>query len=172
MFLQLSQLTGLPVASQHDEARVGTILDVVLHPQTGELVGFWVQPNGWLTPKRALSSRDVLGYDPLGVIVQCADVFVDAEEIQPFHRIVSSQDRWLGKRVQSESGKVFGTVTDVVIDVDLAMLAKLDVRTLFGSERLIARDQILRVTPSVILVRTLGEASLTEPLTVPSEAVA
>ena len=92
MLLQVEMLKGLPVASLADEERVGTVADAVLHPQTGELVGFWVQPNGWFTPKKALSSRDVVGYDHQALLVRSDDALVDPSEVRPFSEIIARRD--------------------------------------------------------------------------------
>src|SRR5690606_10241814 len=51
MLVQAGALKNLPVASLSDEARIGSVAEVVLHPETAELVGFWVQPDGWFRAK-------------------------------------------------------------------------------------------------------------------------
>lgn len=159
MLLQVAMLKDLPVASLEDEAKIATVADVVIHPETGELVGFWVQPSGWFAPKRALSSRDIVDYDPGALIVRSADSIVDPEEVRPFSSVVAKRDSWLGKRVEDENGQNLGQVTDLVLDTDLEILRKIEVSSLLGPRRLLSREDILRVTPKIIVVRTDDRAT-------------
>ncbi|MBI4023112.1 PRC-barrel domain-containing protein [Candidatus Berkelbacteria bacterium] len=160
MLIELEVLRKLPVAALADEERIGTIQEVVLDPDSGELVGFWVQPTGWFTARRALSSRDVVSYDTQAIVVQSEAVLLPPEEIQPFKSVVRRNERWVGKRVETESGQRLGHVSTLVIDTDLEILAKLHVSSLFGPERVLARTEIVRVTPAAIIVKnTFGTAS-------------
>lgn len=162
MLIQLDALKNLPVASLDDEARVGTIADVLIHPDTGELVGFWVQPNGWLAPRRALSSRDVVSYDANAIVINATDALVDPAEIHPFKIFSERHDHWLGKPVVTESGERLGRVANLVINTDLELLAKLYVSSFlpFGTERVIARADIVKVTKRLITVRGDGNRSV------------
>lgn len=163
MLLQLTTLQGLPVASLADEATIASVLDAVVHPETGELLGFWVQPHGLFARRKALASRDVVGYDPQAVVVQRTDVLVDAAEIKPFAKAAKEHPTWLGKRVETDNGHWLGTVSDLVINVDLEVLATLQVSSLFAAERLIAREAIVRVTPKAIVVAADAEVRATQP---------
>ncbi len=159
MLMQLTTLQGLPVASMADQAKIASVLDAVLHPETGELLGFWVQPQGLFTRRKALSSRDILGYDPLAIVVGQSDVLVEAAEIKPFAAIAKEHRTWLGKRVESAEGHWLGSVSDLVLNLDLEILAKVEVSSLFGPERLIAREAIIRVTPKAIVVEADAEVA-------------
>ncbi|MBI4032485.1 PRC-barrel domain-containing protein [Candidatus Berkelbacteria bacterium] len=160
MLIQLDALKGLPVASIDDEARIGVVSDALIHPDTGELVGFWVQPNGWLAPRRALSSSDVVSYDANAIVVRSAESLVNPAEIHAFKLLSARRDRWIGKHVVTESGERLGRVQNVVINTDLEMLAKLYVTSFLplGTERVIARAEIVNVTQRLITVRGEGSA--------------
>ena len=170
MLIQLDALKNLPVASLEDEARIGRIDEVLLHPDTGELVGFWVQPDGWLTPRRALSSRDIVSYDTQALVVRSADTLVHPTEIQPFQLVSRRADSWLGKHVATQSGTRLGRVHNIVLNTDLELLAKLYVKSSlpfgFGNERVIARSEIVRVSPKLITIKGDGTqgAAIHSPL--------
>lgn len=153
MLMQLTSLQGLPIASLHDEARVGSVLDAVVDPDTGELVGFWVKPQGLFARRKALSSRDIIGYDPLALVVQQADALVDAAEIRSFTSIARQHHTWLGKRVETADGEGLGAVSDLVLNLDLEVLAKIEVSSFLWPQRIISREAILRVTPKAIIVQ-------------------
>ncbi|MBI2589604.1 PRC-barrel domain-containing protein [Candidatus Berkelbacteria bacterium] len=173
MLLQLGMLKQLPVAALDEEARVGTVLDVVLHPDTGELIGFWIQPMGWLSRKKALSSRDVVSYEAQAIIINSHDSLLSPDEIQPFKSATRRRERWLGKRVESEEHEYIGRVSDLVIETDLEMLAKIHVNQLFGPERIIAREQIVKVTPKIIVVRdSTRRATVAESFLLKEQATA
>jgi len=153
MLVELDQLQNLPVASMGDSAQIGHIEETLINPETGELVGFWVKTGGWFSPKRALSSRDVISYDPKAVVVSTADALVDATEIRPFQRVAQSKDKWIGKTVETENGEAIGKVRNLIVNTDLEMLAKIIVTSTFGSERVISRDDIVNVTKQAITVK-------------------
>lgn len=150
------------MASLADEAKIASVLDAVVHPETGELIGFWVQPQGLFAKRKALSSRDIIGYDPLAIVVQQTDVLVDPSGIQSFQSITKDHPTWLGKRVETADGHSIGTVSDLVLNIDLEILAKLEVSSFFAPQRLIAREAIVRVTPKAVIV----QADFAQPVVV------
>ncbi len=170
MLIEVSHLAGIPVAALDTESMVGTVEDTVLHPHTGELVGFWVKPAGWFAAKRALSARDIVGYEERGLLVRTGDVLVAADEIQPFTSISRQPDRWLGKPVETAEGERLGTVADVVLDTDLERVAKLHVAKLFGAARIIDRDQISKITPTRIIVTKNLESKAVSTAAIATEA--
>ena len=152
MLIQLDTLNTLPVATA-DDGRIGVVVDTLIHPDTGELIGFWVQLDGWFAPKRALSSRDIIAYDPQALVITNSDVLLEPKEIQPFHIVESRKERWLGKPVITEAGERLGRVTNLVIDTDLETLAKLHVGSFFGAERILPRSAVVRVSKTAVTVR-------------------
>ncbi len=173
MLVQLDQLRNLPVASVREEARVGTVADVVVHPETGELVGFWVTLPGLFGAKKALSARDVISYDPHAIVVGADDAIVDPAEIHPFQAVVSKGHTWLGKSVETEEGERLGKVSNLYLNTDLEMLAKLVISGgLFGTERVLPRDAIVKVTKRKIIVAVSARTASQEPAAAPQEAVA
>lgn len=170
MLIEISQLKGLAVASLNDEEKIGTVSDVVLHPDTGEMVGFWVQLPGWFAGKTALSSRDVVGYEAEAVIVGSQNALVAADEVQPFNSVVKRQDQWVGKPVETEAGESLGKVTDVIVDTDLERVAKVQTQAFFGAERMIGREDIVKVTRSRIVVHDTLEVATTNAVTTETPA--
>lgn len=152
MLIELSQLKGLPVASMTEEAAIGQIDDTLIHPDTGEVIGFWVKLPGWFAGKRALSSRDVTAYEHDAVLVHNAESLVSPDDVQPFRSIAKRQDHWVGKSVQTEAGEQLGKVTDAIVDTDLERLAKIHVGSMFGPDRILSRNDIVKVTRSRIIV--------------------
>ena len=152
MLIELSQLKGLPVASLNDEATIGMIDDTLIHPDTGEVIGFWVKPPGWFVSKQALSSRDVAAYEAGAILVNSADSLVAPDDMQPFKSVAKRNDRWLGKAVETESGEQLGKVTDAIVDTDLERLAKIHIGSLFGPDRILSRNEIVKVTKTRIIV--------------------
>jgi len=81
MLIQLDQLKDLPIASMREESRVGTIADVVIHPDTGDLVGFWINLPGFFSRRKVLSARDVVSYDPHAIVIRDDESLVDPNEV-------------------------------------------------------------------------------------------
>lgn len=161
MLIHLTNLIGLAVASLHEEAKIGEVQNVVLNPQTGELVGFWVKVPGWFAKPKALSYRDVVAYEPSALVVRNADVLVEAQEIKPFERAARhKRANWLGRPVVSEEGKSLGRVQDVILDTNLDTVAKIHVSALFGTERVIDRSNIVDIKEHEIVVRDWAKSKM------------
>lgn len=168
MLIELSRFKGLPVVSLDDEQTLGSIHEALVNPETGELVGCLIRLPGWLTPVRALSTQDIASYDPAGVVVRTPDCLVDPHEIIPLQQLTQSRNRWIGKVVETEAGERIGAVADLVINTDLEILSSIYTADLLKPERIIARDQIVSVTPKHIVVKELLP---TQTLRSPSQQV-
>ncbi len=159
MLIELSHLHHIPVASLNDETVLGTVEQFVFHQETGELIGCWVRMPGWLFAKRlALSHRDIVSYDPNGLVVRNQDVLVEPSEIRPF-QTYAARPAWIGKSVETEAGERLGKVSDLVLNTDLEIIDTLHVTSLFGPDRIIAREEIAKITPDRIIVRNTTAAA-------------
>lgn len=167
MLIHLTNFRGLPIASSHEEAKIGEIEEAVIHPETGEVIGFWVKTPGFFGKHLALSARDITAYDLNGVVVENAESLVDPAEIQPFKKFSRQPNQWIGKTVVSENKENLGKVEDVVIETDLDIITKIYVGGLLKPKRIIARDQIIKVdnkkiTVSGIVTNKIKEMALKE----------
>lgn len=172
MLIALSKFNSLPIASLAEESKIGSVEEAVLNPDTGELVGFWVRATGGIFGSRkALSARDIVSYEPTSLVVKDNGSIVDAAEIRPFISITSRGESWLGRRVQDESGKTLGRVKEVIVETDLDAVAKLYIGTLFGPERVIDRNQIVKIKKDAIIVRNDTSTVAGETTTIAQEAV-
>ncbi|MCA9388573.1 PRC-barrel domain-containing protein [Candidatus Berkelbacteria bacterium] len=169
MLIEVKKLKHLPVASMQDEAQIGQVDQVLIHPETGELIGFLIKTGGWFSPKLALSSRDVTSYDYKGIVVRNQDSLVAIDEIQPFKSLLNRKDFWLDKEVITESGDKLGKVNNLIIDTDLEQLAKIHVGSTFGKELILDKAKIVEVTPRVVKVKDLAN---TNQAAIPEQALA
>lgn len=94
----------------------------------------------------------MLSYEAEALVVRSEDSLVSPDDVQPFKSVIKRQDHWLGKPVQTEKGDSLGKVTDVIIDTDLERVAKIHVQAFFGPERIISREDIVKISRSRIIV--------------------
>lgn len=165
MLIEISRLRGLPLASSSEEAHIGTIDETLIHPDTGEIIGFWVKQPGLFAERKALSSRDVISYDSRALVASSLDALVSPDDVQPFKGVVKRNERWIGKAVETEAGDRLGKVSDVVVDTDLERLTKLHVSSLFGPDRILSRETIVRTTPQKIIVQNSFEQTVVPVIT-------
>lgn len=157
MLIHFSNFKGMPVASQQDGAKVAEVTDAIVHPKTGELVGFWVKTLGFFGNQLALSARDVIAYDLNGMVIADQDALVDPAEIQAFTKFNKS-GKWIGKKVVTESGEVLGAVEDLVMQTDLDILSKIYVGGFLRPSRIIEKDQIKKVEDKKIIVKGTSQS--------------
>ncbi len=161
MLIHLSNFKGMPVASQQDGAKIAEIFNTIIHPKTGELVGFWLKTLGFFGNQLALSARDVIAYDLKGLVVLDKDSLVDPGEIQAFSKF-DKKKSWIGKKVVAEDGEVLGAVEDLVLETDLDVLSKIYVGGFLRASRVISRDQIKKVEDKKIIIRGTSQSRIKE----------
>jgi uncharacterized protein YrrD len=167
MLLQASQIIGLPIGSTDTQERVGTISDIVVDPDSGQLLGFVVK-TGFLSGTKVLSFHDVTGLDHAAVLVRNADVVLPPQEVAPIKSTLAEKRPLLGQRVVTEGGTRLGKVVDMVINAESAMATKLYVSHLL-EERIVPLDKVIKVTKDRIVVKddvVLGRGMVGETLPV------
>lgn len=162
MLIHLTNFRRMAIASDEDEAKIGEIEDSVIHPETGELIGFWVKPTSIFSKRLALSARDIIAYDLGGVVIENSDSLVSPDEIQPFKKFSGITNKWLGKSVVSESNQNLGRIEDVVIETDLDTIVKIYVGGFLKPKRIIDRDQIVKVDDKRIIVKDDASSNVQE----------
>lgn len=167
MLLQASQIIGLPVGATNTQERAGTISNLVIDPDSGQLLGFVVKA-GFFSGEKVLSFHDVTGVDHTAVLVREREVILPPKEIAPVKRAIEDKRPLLGQKVITESGTRLGRVVDLVVNTETAMITKIYVSHLL-EERIIPLDKVIKVTKERIVVKddvVLGRGMVGETIPV------
>jgi len=152
MFIEAKKIIGLPVASVEEESKVGEILQLVIDPQNGTLLGFLVKTNGFFDTVKALSVIDVRDWDPQGLVITSVDNIVALDEIIRIKEIFDQKIIILGFKAQTESGKSLGSIDNLLIDTENLVVAKYYVKNILtGDERVFLANSVVKIENKTVI---------------------
>ncbi|MFH0820155.1 MAG: PRC-barrel domain-containing protein [Candidatus Peregrinibacteria bacterium] len=161
MIKHYQQILGTPVLHFEQGNVLGTVKDVIIHPDTGKLEALWVKPKGALTGYAVLQTQDIVEWKK-NIYAKGEESLAEAGEIIKIAEILSDGRQILGNRVRTESGESLGRVKDVDFDTEHFYLRQLYTqKSLLGlwahDNRILSYDLIVEVLPGYILVKDRTE---------------
>ena len=170
MIRQYSKIIGTHVLSYAEGDKLATVEDLIVHPDTGKVEGFWVKPLT-LPIKHAVLPVDGVVAWKRNLYVKDDQSFAEPEEVIRIADILLRKTYFIGNRVKTESGTPLGRVFDLDFDERKMFLRYLFVRKSLSfirpKVRFIPYDSIIQVSPEVIVVKdeevkAVEETSLVE----------
>ncbi len=144
---------GVPVAEEDSSYALGTIADILIHPDTGRIEGFFVHTGGMFHADMLfLSSVDIIRWGT-HVVVRDADVLSPIEDRIRLRTLLDDPRRLLGQAMRTESGKYLGRCKDVQFDTSLFLIEWIFPKRLFRWGVPLPLNQILEVRKDAIIVR-------------------
>lgn len=157
MFIEATKIIGLPIASIEEESKVGEILQLVIDPQNGALLGFLVRSGRIFTQTKALSVVDIREWDPNGIVIKSINHIVAIDEIIRIKKIVDQKIIVLGLKAQTESGKNLGVIDNLLIDTETLTIAKYYTKNILTSdERVFPANSVVKIDKTVIFQDDVG----------------
>jgi len=156
MIRQYSKIIGTHVLSHAEGDRLATVEDLIIHPDTGKVEGFWVKPMTLPLSHAVLPWEGVVAWKR-NLYVKNDQSFAEPEEVIRIADILLKKTYFVGNKVKTESGMPLGKVFDLDFDDRKMFLRYLFVRkslSLFRPTiRFIPYDSIIQVLPEVIVVK-------------------
>jgi len=151
MFIEATKIIGLSIASIEEKSKVGEILQLVIDPKNGSLLGFLVRSGGIFSQSKALSVVDIREWDPNGLVIGSVNHIVPVDEIVRLKEIVDQKLVILGLKAQTESGKNLGVIENLLIDTDTLTVAKYYIKNiLLGDERVFPSNRVIKIDKTVV----------------------
>ena len=156
MLKSAKSFLNTPVVSLYNSTKIGSLLDFVVEPNTGKIIGIVAAQSGIFKKKAmVISATDIREISKKVLIVDSEDVLVSQEEIIKIDEILKSGIKILDNKVFTEGGKYLGRVSDFLID-EFFYISKIQVRpslvNVLETEIIILRESILKVTKDKIVV--------------------
>jgi len=156
MLRSAKSFLNIPIISLYNTAKIGSVLDFVVDPDTGRVIGIIGERGGFLKrDAKVISTVDVREFSKEALLVDSEDALVSQYDIVKIDSVLKSRIKIFGNRVVTESGKYLGKVRDYLVD-DFFLIAKLyvnpSVTNILSSQLIISRDSILKITKDQIIV--------------------
>ena len=171
MQTRFSSCIGMEIVEESTEEVLGFVLDVLIHPDKGRVMGFYTGIHSYL------SGFDIVNFGNR-ITVRDHHAICDPTEIIRLQPLLEDRRRLLGQRVRTEKGKWLGRCKDVQFDTESMHITWLFPKRFFRWGRSIPVREILEVRKDAIIVQEPGmaqveideekEALFTAPLSKPS----
>lgn len=154
MHVRFSMVRGIPVVEQHAESLLGFIDGVVIDPDRGIILAFFVaEPRMFFAHRYVLSVVDIVSWGTVVHILD-ADRLAEAGEIVRLQPILQSTRTLLGQPIVSKRSRQYmGMCRDIQFSTKTFTLEWLFPRRRFRSGIPIAASDIEEVTNDAIIVR-------------------
>lgn len=150
--IEAKNLINLPIASEEDQEKVGEIIDIVIEPENGRVLGFLVKAGGMFSTVKALSVVDVRDWDPNGIVTRTFENIVEPKEIIRLNELYEKKIILLNMKAKTESGKSLGKVENYLIDTETEMVVKYYLKDLLGNTRVLSNDKVIEITDEVVFL--------------------
>lgn len=153
MHVRFSTARGVTVADPLMEDAVGFLEDILLHPDTGIVEGFFVRVPGFFHSDRLFLATAEIAHWGVRVRVRSPDVLFRLEDHVRLQQLLEEGRRILHQAILTESGRRLGRCDDVQFDTKLFTLEWLFPRRWLRWRDPIPASSILRVTKDAVIVR-------------------
>lgn len=165
MIRQHSKIIGTHVLSHAEGDALAIVEDLIVHPDTGKVEGFWVKPLTLPLKHAVLPWESVVAWKR-NLYVKDDQAMAEPEEIIRISEILSRKTYYIGNKVKTESGKRLGKVFDLDFEEQKMFLRYLFVQKSFlffsSAPQFIHFDSIVQVLPGMIIVKDDEEKGVRE----------
>lgn len=168
MLIKGSDILGMKVLSLHVGMAIAEVKELIVDPDNLSLAAARV--DGPLIRGEVgeiLDFKRVREWSKLGLIMNSTDDLAQAEEIVRIKKILELEFELTGMKVETESGRKLGRVSDFVLETDgqkilQIFVARPVIRSLIEPELIIGRKQIKSISNSKVVVKEATEQKLRE----------
>jgi len=148
-----SNIIGTPVIEDDVFRAIAVIRDVVVDPESGNVVAFIVDPSR----NMVIAPVDVLSFGEF-IKIHSSESIVEGKEIFRIDRVQKRGIKIMGNRVESKDEEYIGKVVDFSIDAKTLTLKRLfTAKGFLGliryDQRIIAAKNIIEILPEKIIVK-------------------
>lgn len=171
MHVRLSMVLGTYVVEDQADTVLGRLSDIVLNPDTGVVVGFFVRGPGLFSSPLFLSVMDIVAW---GTVVHVRDEhrLCPPEDLVRLRSILADPRKVLSQRMETKKHVYLGVCQDIQFDTRQFVMEWLFPRKwLFFTGIPVAASDILEVTPKAIIIREKTSAVPEKEKAEPAEEV-
>ena len=161
MLINASKLIGYPILSMHMGGPIAWTRAEVIDPEKLKIIAFYAEGAAIKNDPEVgeiLEMSDVREFSNIGMIVDSADVFVNAGDVKKLDKILALNFSLFGLKVKTKKGSKLGKIMDFIVDTDNYVVHQLVVKrpmakAFLDPELIIPRSEILEVNDYEIIVK-------------------
>lgn len=162
VMLQLSAMfVNRPVLSLRIGGQIAVTTSPIINPDNLKIEGFYCH-DAETRQQLVLVSQDIRDILPQGLVVNDADVLVEASELVRLEKVLKINFQLFGKSVETVSKVKVGKVSDFAVEAETLYIQKIYVsQSLFksfsGGNLGVDRSQIVEITDKRIIINDLEQ---------------
>lgn len=168
MLINNSRLIGCPVLSLHIGGQIARVVETIVDPESLKVIACRV--DGPLIGREVgeiLPMSSIREFSRLGMIVDSADEFVEADDIIRIRDLLKLNFALNGLKVETKKGHKLGKVSDFIVEPESWQVQQLVVQrpmmqSLLDPELTIARSQIAEINDYKVIVKDSTAKSKTK----------
>jgi len=163
MLINTSRLINCPVLSLHVGGRIANVTEVIIDPNNLKILACRVE--GPLVGKEVgdiLPMTSIREFSRLGIIVDSADEFVEADEIIRIRDVLALEFNLVGLKVETKKGLKLGKVSGSTVNPENWQIQQLIVqrpllKSFIEPELTISRSQVIEVNDYKVIIKDSTE---------------
>lgn len=160
MIREYRQIIGTPVLQQDDGSPLAVLNDIIIDPDSGKVMAFWVKPVNIPLSNAIIETDSILEWKK-NIYIQDERQISDPADIIRISEVLERNTFFIGNRVQSEEGEKLGMVTNLTFDDRHFKLRQLMSHKIFlffaYQPRLFDYRAVISVNPDYIVVKNKEE---------------
>lgn len=149
MMIEAKKLINLPIAAVDGLRKIGSVYQIIVNPETGQLMGFLVSLGLFSKPK-VLSFLDIKFWDENGLVTELEENLVEIDEIVRIKNVLNQKINLLEMSAKTESGKSLGLVENFLIETETGTVVKYYLKDLLGTSRIMPADKVIKIEKTII----------------------
>ncbi|OIP25010.1 hypothetical protein AUK11_01535 [bacterium CG2_30_37_16] len=152
-----STVYNMPVNSLSEGTTVGVIENIIIDPDTGQVLGFKLSK----TPVRercVLVASDIREINDLMLIIDDSQNLSTLDEVIKIAEVTDKKIKWMGLKVETDLGRKLGKIEDLAFDTTNFYLTRIYTsgglikEALSLEKTIIPASKIIKVTKKVVIV--------------------
>ncbi len=154
MHVRFSIVRGTPVVDEQTQQTLGTIAGILPHPDTGDVLGFFVSGMGMLHGQQLfLASADILSWGTK-VHVKSEDRLAPPQDLIRIAKLLEDPRPILGQKIVTQKAKrTLGTCCDMQFDTRHFQIEWMFPKKFFMEGRPVPASDIIEVTRKAVIVK-------------------
>ncbi len=157
---------------QDDGSVLALLQDIIIHPDTGRIEGFWVKPLTVPLANGVIHSDSILEWKK-NIYIKGDNEISEADEIIKIAEILERKCLFMGAMIKNEEGEVLGRVEDLDFDTKKLRLNNLYTQKNFigfrFNKRAFSYKSVVEVLPEHIVVKDVEEKKIEEGIALPKD---
>jgi len=162
-----ADILGLPVISITEGDEIGVVKKLIINPADGAVAALFVDDGKWYLDAKFIAFSEIAGIGEYALTISSNNSVATVATVPTLEPLLNSDITVIGTKVLTKSGRIQGTVTELMID-DSGVIIACEVEELNGQITSIPGERIITFAKKVLVITDENEVVPSNPVPVES----